>query len=119
MEYETCHGNTVQYKFVENRLQLAELAPNNRTEEVIDYLLINGQTYRKILDLIFPSFHTRATEFNRASKSLQIIEIDGLVRLQRVEKINTARSYQSMYPNSNGKRRAGDDFSGPKSYYKI
>ena len=119
MEYKTRHGNTIQYNFIENRLHLAQLTPKNQTEKIIDYLLINGQTPRKILNLIFSSFYTRATEFNRASKSLQIIEIDSVVRLQRVEKINTSKSYQSMYPNSNGERRAGDDFSGPKAYYKI
>ena len=120
MQYETKTGKIVNYPFIEDENQLLELAPSNKYENIVDYLTMRGETPRRVMNEVFgKAFGSRVTELNRAMTSMQVIEVDGIVRLQRAIKYNTTTLYQKMYPNSNGKRGKDGDFTGPKSYYKI
>lgn len=119
MKYETKSGKIIDYPFIENRDQLLALDPTNKYEKIVDYLTIHGETSRDKMNKKFSNFGTRALELNRVMTSMQIIEVSGMVRLQRAIKYNTSTLYKRMYPNSNGKREKGGDYSGPTSYFKL
>ena len=124
MKYEVKNGKfageVVSYNFIENERRLNELNPNNKHEQIIDYLTKHGETPRRVMDTEFDGrFRLRATELNRSMSAMQIIEVDGMVRLQRSIGYSTSKLYQKMYPNSNGRWHAGDDFTAPPSYFEI
>ena len=123
MKYETKSGKVINYNFIENEDQLKALKPKNNYEKIIDYLLQKGETPRYVLNKEFNYFKLRSAEINRVLATMHIpmviSELDGIVSLRRSAPINSSIQYKYCYPNSNGKREKGADFSGPTSYHEI
>ena len=109
-------------KYIENREQLEELYPaRNKAEEIIDFLHEYGSTPEPIFRQLFPNYFTRCSEVNRMLNPAQIVhdKKTDRISIKRSIRINTSKYYGVAYPNSNGKREKGGDYSAPKSFFRI